>query len=338
MSGPLPAILSPLTTPASWCYGKAIQARNRRYDAGIGVHRAHQPVISVGNITTGGVGKTPMVMWIVDALLQRNVHPAILMRGYGPPTGGRSDEAMLYEDRFGDAVPVLINPDRVAAVTRAEHNKLPVDCFVMDDGFQHRALRRDLDLVLIDATRRTLDDRLLPAGHLREPTVNLRRADAVIITHAAEVDERLAGRVERLHGRPPVAWTDHLWSGLQVHSAGGVTTEPTTWLEGRRVVMTAGVGNPEGVRATATRHGAVVVAHHRVRDHDPFDAPTRSVLNLLSEGAEALLITGKDWVKLRETIDLTRWPCPIVTPELVLSFHAGESALLEAIETTLRIR
>ena len=115
MSGPLPGLLAPVTIGASWFYRLAIRARNARFDRGVGVATVDRPVISVGNLTTGGVGKTPMVMWLVELLTKHGHRPVIAMRGYGSARGERSDEEAEYLDRLSD-VPVLADPDRAAAL------------------------------------------------------------------------------------------------------------------------------------------------------------------------------------------------------------------------------
>ena len=178
MPPPLPRVCLPLTIPASWVYRSAIALRNRRYDRN-GVERISVPVISVGNITTGGVGKTPMVAWLARQLLEAGHRPAICMRGYGSSRTQRSDEEMEYEAILPE-VAVVADPNRAAAARRHLSRHPETDCLLLDDGFQHRQLHRDLDLVLLDATVHLPAERMLPAGHLREPVGNLQRADAVI--------------------------------------------------------------------------------------------------------------------------------------------------------------
>jgi tetraacyldisaccharide 4'-kinase len=202
---------------------------------------------------------------------------------------------------------------------------------VLDDGFQHRRLARDLDLVLIDATRSELDDRLLPYGWQREPASSLRRADAVIVTRSNGVDERLAAVIERWHGRPPLAWTRHAWTTLQVHTGGVTAAEAVAWLAGRRVVTMLGVGNPAAVRSQAESAGAVIVADLPVRDHEAYDRSKMMQAKGLCDGMDALLMTPKDWVKARDLIDLESWPTPIVVPQLEIEVLQGVDALDDRI-------
>ncbi|NNF41836.1 MAG: tetraacyldisaccharide 4'-kinase, partial [Phycisphaerales bacterium] len=242
MTGPLPGWLAPLTRPAARLYARAVDRRNRRFDARRDVHRAAVPVVSIGNITAGGVGKTPFVAWLAERLIDDGHRPVIVMRGYGARRGTGSDEAAEFAGRL-PAVPVLVDPDRVASLARFLPDHPEIDVALMDDGFQHRRLHRDVDLVLIDAMRPGLGDRLLPAGRLREPAANLRRADAVVVTRADRVDRALEAAIADAHGVTPLAWCAHRWRGLEIIDAEGVRREPVAWLEGRAVVTRFGVGN-----------------------------------------------------------------------------------------------
>lgn len=336
MNAALAELLKPITVPASWMYGQAIAARNRRFDRGRRVRRVDRPVISVGNITTGGVGKTPMVAWLADFLGARGHAPVIAMRGYMARPGEMSDEEAEYHERLPH-IDVLANPDRVGALQMYLPAHPEIDCVLLDDGFQHRFVHRDLDLVLIDATRGTMSDELLPLGRLREPLANLARADAVVITHASGTDEIIAAKVERYHGRPPLAWSDHIWSHLRLITAdgdsggGGEKHVEVSWLEGRRVVTMLGVGNAQPVHDQLQRSGAAVMADVPAGDHEPYDRAKLNVARGLCDGAEALVMTAKDWAKVRELIDLSQWRVPIVVPHLVLDVFEGAPELQEMV-------
>ncbi len=335
MSGPLPGYLAPLTAPASWLYAAAVAARNARFDRGRGVVPVTKPVISVGNITTGGTGKTPVVTWIVERLLAEGLRPVIAMRGYAARPGGPSDEALEYATRL-PGVPVLANPDRVGALRVFLKGNPDVSCIVLDDGFQHRRLARDLDLVLIDATRGTMRDRLLPYGHLREPPAGLARADAVLVTRAPAVDPELSADIGRSHGRPPIAWSRHVWTGLEIHRADApAELAPVTWLGGRRVAALLGVGNPRPVLDQIVEAGATVAAESPARDHERYDRRKMDTVRRGCRDADGLVMTGKDWVKARDLIDLAAWPVPIAVPRLEIDVFEGAGALqtliLEAV-------
>ena len=329
MTGPLPGVLRPVTVPASWLYGGAMARRNRRFDRGVGVERIDRPVISIGNVTVGGVGKSPVVAWVVDRLLENGHRPVIAMRGYGAVDGGPSDEQVEYASRC-PGVDVVADPDRVSALRAYLPGRRDVDCVVLDDGFQHRRLNRDLDVVLIDASRRTLGDRLLPAGTLREPLTCLRRCDAVVVTRADGVDDVLSDGIERRHGRPPVAWSRHTWTGLVVHEGeASPRDEPVKWLDGRRVLTLLGVGHPHAIERQIESHGATIAASIPAGDHELYDRQKVRVVRGLCGGVDAVVVTAKDWVKLRHLIDLPDWPIPIVVPELRIDVFSGHDALLE---------
>lgn len=324
MTGPLPAALAPLTVPASWLYRAAINHRNRRFDAGRNVEQIDRPVISVGNITTGGTGKTPMVRHLARRLLDAGHRPVIAMRGYGARDGEPADEQLEYEQTIAD-VPVLARPDRVEALREFLPARPDIDCVLLDDGFQHRRLHRDLDLVLIDAGRRTFSDRLLPAGHLREPLDSLARADAVLITRAESLDAELIERVQHHHGKPPLAWSRHVWRGLDVYRPPDFNHEsvPLDRLEGMTLLAMIGTGHPTAVVEQFEAAGATVTATIPARDHDPFDRPTRLLARNMMDGLDAVAVTLKDWVKLRRFDDVQQWPIPVIVPRLEIEIFDG---------------
>lgn len=331
MSTPLPAFLLPVTVPASWLYGIAIAARNRRYDRGAGVQRVGVPVISVGNIVAGGAGKSPFVRWLARLLMDDGHRPVIAMRGYRAPRGGVSDEQAEHEQLLPQ-IDVLAQPDRLAALRRYLPQHPDVGCVLLDDGFQHRRLHRDLDLVLIDARRAGPGARLLPAGYLREPASALRRADAVIITRAASVDPMLAERIASLHGRPPLAWTRHVWKGLTLYEQKArERTVSAHWLEGKRVLTMLGVARPQAILSQLADAGATVVVSVPVGDHERYTEGTLERVRHLADGLDAVVLTGKDWVKVRRLIDLDAWPVPLLVPELAIEVFEGAAALEDLI-------
>lgn len=333
----LRALLGPLAMPL---YAAAVARRNARFDRGDGVRRVPLPVVSIGNLSTGGTGKTPLVAWLAAALAARGVPPAIALRGYSPrgaPAGPQSDEARLYAQLL-PGTPILANPDRAAAIDAllAAPAGAAVRCILLDDGFQHRRLHRDLDLVLIDASRGPLHAPLLPAGDLREPPAALRRASAVILTHAESASPgalaSLAAEIAAAHGRPPIAVTRHGWSGLDVRLPGACADapEPAAWLRGRRVLAVSAIGNPAAflVQARAAA-GGPLAGELTLRDHDPYGPPTlaRLAAALAQAHADTLLTTPKDWVKLERH----PLPVPVARPRLHLSFDAGEADLLALV-------
>lgn len=328
MPTPLPQILAPLTIPASWMYRGVMTLRNRHYERGE-AQRVNVPVISVGNITTGGVGKTPMVMLIARRLLEAGMRPAICMRGYGAPRDSISDEHAEYAQSFPD-VPIIANPDRVSALRAHLDEDHATDCVLLDDGFQHRRLHRDLDLVLIDATQETFSQRLLPAGHLRESPSGLRRAHGVIVTHSNSTDEMLTALIHRYHGAPPLAWARHIWTALRVLHASGESCHDPSWLRDKRVATLLGIGNPTPIHHQLTNYGATIACDIPVRDHERYDkAKLHAIRHRLDhlKILDAMVVTQKDWVKLQDLLDLQHWPVAIVVPELAISVFEGQAAL-----------
>ena len=176
------SLLWPLTLP----YGAVSRLRARAYKKGLlRQQRLHGVVISVGNLTTGGTGKTPMVLWLAERLLAEGKKAGILTRGYRGETsltGSTSDEVQLLQRRLGDRVAFGIGADRFAR--GSELATRGIDWFILDDGFQHLQLARDVDIVLIDATNPFGGGHLLPAGRLREPKAAISRADIVVITRS----------------------------------------------------------------------------------------------------------------------------------------------------------
>lgn len=320
--------------PASWVYGAVVSARNKRFDRGVGVTQLPVPVVSVGNITLGGTGKSPTVRWIAQLLQREGVKPVIAMRGYKAQPGTKGDEQLEHEDLL-PGVDVLANPDRLSVVQPylAQHDD--VGCVILDDGFQHRKIARDLDIVLIDAQQPCLEARVFPAGPLREPIGNLERADAVIVTRAERVDSDLVKRIEQHHGKPPMAWLNHAWTQLRVfdsaHRDG--ETKRVDWLRGREVAIAAGIGNPEAFVKQVESAGATVGKLLPCQDHQAYPA---AMFNGVRTNFGALVTTHKDWVKIRRVIDLSDWQMPIVVPELAIQCIDGEAALLDALRKAVK--
>jgi tetraacyldisaccharide 4'-kinase len=287
------------------------------------------PVVSVGNLTLGGTGKTPCVEWVARFYRERELQVTILSRGYGAEQG-RNDEAMVLEENLPD-VPHLQGPDRVALAGTAVE-ELEAELLILDDGFQHRRLRRDLDIVLIDATVPPARDRLFPRGTLREPAGDLRRASAVLLTRCDQVPAAEVELIRAWLGRKcpgvPVATTEH--RPLELVGCDG-PTEPVSALEGRTVGAFCGIGNPGAFRATLEGLGARVAEFRAFPDHHPY---TRADVDELSRWAAALptgalvATTQKDWVKLRVPELGGR---DLRAVRIGLAFRDGEAAFAEVL-------
>ena len=187
-SDPLATLMRGALGAASLIYRVGVHHRNRGFETGKReVHHCGVPVISVGNLTTGGTGKTPIVCFLAQMLRAKGVRVAIVSRGYGRGDEDANDEAMELHDRLPD-VPHVQDPDRVEAA-RVAVEELESQVILMDDGFQHRRLYRDLDIVVVDATCPFGYGHVLPRGLLREPIDGIRRADLVIVSRCDLIDE-----------------------------------------------------------------------------------------------------------------------------------------------------
>jgi tetraacyldisaccharide 4'-kinase len=294
-------------------------ARGFLYEAGVlPVTRAGVPVVSVGNLAVGGAGKTPVVLALAARLAAAGRKPAVLSRGYGAVRGddrvvadGRSilldaaqggDEPVLLARRI-PGLRVLCGPDRARLSARAV--ALGADVLLLDDGFQHRRLRRDLDVVVVDATNPWGNGHCLPYGPNREPRSALRRAGLVWLTHADRATpaglDSLRSLALASTGRPPVEsrhaprdLTDGLLRG----------TFPLDALSGRRVALLTGVARPASVRRTVEGLGGTVVAAAAFPDHHRFSsAEVEEVLRAADRaGAGWVVTTEKDAVRLPEPL------------------------------------
>jgi len=299
--------LRSLLRMASLLYEGVICGRNRLYDSGLlRVHRAGLPVISVGNLTTGGTGKTPVAALLCEQLRHLGRKPGLISRGYRATAEGGNDEKRVLE-LLVPGIPHIQQPDRVAAVSRllANEEQERPDVVVMDDGFQHRRLHRDLNLVLIDATCPFGFGAVLPRGLLREPLSGLRRADAVLLTRSNLIAEPELGQLEqtlqavapRLVKRilrvnfEPVGLRD---AAGQRHSLSSV--------RGESVFLMTAIGNPEAFRSTCLGAGLRIVGQRWFPDHHHYTSDELKVVlqEATAERAERVVTTVKDLVKIRE--------------------------------------
>jgi tetraacyldisaccharide 4'-kinase len=310
---------------ATLVYGPAVAARNYGFDHGwLRIHHAPVPVVSVGNLTLGGTGKTPMVEWIARWFRERGARVAILSRGYGH-MGGMNDEGRVLEVNLSD-VPHLQNPDRVA-LAQVAAVELETELIVLDDGFQHRRLARDLDVVLLDALEPFGLSRLCPRGLLREPVRSLRRADVVVISRSdliADTD-RAAIRAEAERHAGSLKWVEARHAPLDLVDSVGQTSSLVE-LRGKFVVAFCGIGNPEGFRRTLSSLGTELIGFRVFPDHHPYTALDVSSLNrwVTESGANLVLTTQKDSVKLRAE---SLGPTPLRALRIGLEITAGREII-----------
>lgn len=332
MSGPLPTWFAPVTWPASIAWGTAVRLRNARLDR-VPTWRAPRPVISVGNIAVGGTGKSPLVRWICGVLQSQGILPGVVLRGHRG--GETADEAMEHRAAM-DGVPVSVGADRRVAIMRLLMSRPDVQALVLDDGFQHRAVARDLDLVLVDATRPCLDGRLLPWGWLREPLAALQRAHGVIVTRATVVDAGLAAALARWHGRPVMAWTRFAWKSMRRFERNEDRDLDIRAIAGGSVAIWAGIGNPDAFAVQARQAGVKVVDMPSLRDHHGFNASevARLMRRARHKGASAILSTEKDWTKLRPLLPADA--LPVIRPQVGVALLEGERGLTDRLQDAIR--
>jgi len=299
--GPGAAALRFLLWLCSWVFEAGARLRSFGYDRGwLTIHRASVPVISVGNLTTGGTGKTPLVAFLATELIARGLCPAILSRGYGAVAGEANDEVSMLARQIPGAR-FVTGPDRVTSAAVAAKNG--ADVILLDDGFQHRRLARDLDIVVVDATRPFGYDALLPRGLLREPLCALARAQIVFISRCnlvpeprlLEIEEQLrrSGAKRITRGRLAAGWL-RLLAGDQ--------RQETTWLDGQRIVAACGIGNPQAFKAGLTLLGAEVCELRAFPDHYEYQAADLQELQTLAK-QQPVIVTAKDEGKLASLAD-----------------------------------
>jgi tetraacyldisaccharide 4'-kinase len=297
-----PSLLRLGLRAASVPYGGAVRLRNQLYDRGwLAAYRPPVPVISVGNLTVGGTGKTPCVEFLARFYQNLGRKVAILSRGYGS-VRGPSDEALVLRQNVPDIVH-LTGANRVCSASRAVE-EFGAKVLLLDDGFQHRRLARDFDLVLVDATNPWGYGGVIPRGLLREPFGGLRRADAVLVTRSDQASElqiaAIAARVRREHPKVLMALSSHeplAW--IQHESADRALGE----FRGRSVAAFCGVGNPAAFRQTLADLGCQVKAFRAYTDHHAYSRG--DVVELMewarTQDVDAVVTTQKDLVKLRST-------------------------------------
>lgn len=302
-----PTAASTLLRPLACLFGVVVALRRSMYRARLlRVTRMPVPLIVVGNVTVGGAGKTPLVAALVIALIARGRRPGVVSRGYGRATRDTrevregddprevGDEPLLLA-RCG--APIFVGRNRVDAARALLAAHPSVDVIVSDDGLQHYALARDVEIAVVDAVRGFGNARLLPAGPLREPLSRLRGVDAIVFrTNGSEPASRLGHAHEFIARYEPQSWIN--------------VSDPThafddAWLTDPRSVAIAGIANPEAFFSWLRAHGFAGTAH-AFPDHHRY-----SRADVVFEAAPAILMTEKDGVKCRAFADRRIWMQPI---------------------------
>ncbi len=297
-----------LLGPPAWLYEGVVRLRNKRYDREGATVRAEIPVLSVGNLTVGGTGKTPMVAWLVRHLVEMGRRPAVVSRGYGGTAGkgplvvSRGDGPICEAGQCGDEphylaqalreVFVIVGSDRPAGAAQA--CRLGADVIVLDDGFQHRRLARDLDIVLVDARDPFGGDRLLPAGRLREPISGVGRADLIVITRSdgLESSRDVESIIREHNAASPILRSTHRPLGF-FSGAGDPVASP------RRAVAFCGIAAPGEFRRDLESADVELAAFVPFRDHHPYtDEELRKLSRTARHENATVVTTEKDAARI----------------------------------------
>jgi tetraacyldisaccharide 4'-kinase len=343
---------SKILLPLRALFRGGVALRDTAYTRGwLKTQRLNRPVVSVGNLSVGGAGKTPLVMLITKLLSRRGWNPAILTRGYGrrrgaqtvvlAPEAGRSPDPREVGDepallaRALPQVPIVVCTDRYRGGRRAEEC-FNVGAHLLDDGFQHRALARDVDLVALDTTQELSEQALLPAGRLREPPAALGRAHLVVLTRVELGDPGpLERQVRRINPRAEIFHAaTRLCELVDVHTG---RTYPPDAFQGKPVEAFCGIGNPGAFFADLRQWGFSVIGEHSFRDHYVYSGASLEALKALARRSHpaALVTTEKDAMNLQPLNRGAQVPilaCVIRTE--VPDERAFEGAILARLKVT----
>jgi len=321
-----------LLYPLSMIYSAIVRAKAWCYDRGI-FHARELPgtVISVGNLTVGGTGKTPMVLAIAERLAAEGKHTAILTRGYRGTKAARengvpqSDEVALLRERLAGKVQLGVGADRYQnGLVLSRHG---VDWFVLDDGFQHRKLARNVDVVLVDAMDPFGGKMALPVGRLREPLAAVKRADIVVITRSVQTPAPALEAILRRHTDKPIFYTSTKLESVARIPRMDVSLPERDWRKAKFLAF-CGIGNPAAFFSDLRVWGFQSVQERSFADHHLYTQSEAAELEqaALNSGADALLCTEKDVWNLRN-LQFAKLPayCCRISFELPETFWAALS-------------
>jgi tetraacyldisaccharide 4'-kinase len=315
----VPRLLRIMLWPISLLYGAGVRMRSWLYAQGLlRQRRLKGAVISVGNLTVGGTGKTPMVIWLAEKFLADGKSVAILSRGYRG-TNGTSDEIEMMKFRLQDRVSFGIGKNRFVEGKRLESQQ-PVDIFLLDDGFQHLQLARDLDILLMDASRPLGGEALLPAGRLREPLSAIARANLLVFTRT----ENVPGTVDaigKLNQYPVFAASTRLLGFRRL--GGGITRLASGAIGAGPFFAFCGLGNPDAFFTDLRKWGLTVCGQMIFPDHHRYTRRDVSQIRTVAKrsGANAILTTEKDSQNLNVAV-FEGTPVYIAVIDLVVSPEA----------------
>jgi tetraacyldisaccharide 4'-kinase len=338
-------------------YFSITSLRNFLYDSGVfPTHRLPIPIISVGNLTLGGTGKSPMVAWLGRFFLDQGIQPGIISRGYGQSTNGVNDEFLELAFRL-PTIPHRLNRNRVAAardfLNSQSINSQNIDLLILDDAFQHRKIDRNLDIVLLDALEPLGYEHVFPRGMLRESITALRRADVVFLSRADLIDE---SQRRKIHDRVIALSPDILWGeivhepqslisiskmktqtenkiekGTEMKMETAIKTTDISAIRDQRILAFCGIGNPNAFRQTLEYYGANVVELITFPDHHQFKMEDLNKLEQIAqrEKVDSILCTMKDFVKIER---IESGSIPIQAVLVNIRFLSGETAFRKLLK------
>ncbi len=330
--GAIASVTSNALKPASHLYASLLWIRSLLYRHGLfPIIKLPLPVISIGNITTGGTGKTPLIEFLAKFLGERGKKVAIISRGYAS-FNGTNDESIEFNERLPE-VPVLLGKDRLASARLAMEEFHP-QCLLLDDGFQHWKLARDLDIVVIDSLEPFGNGNLLPAGLLREPLSSLRRAGLFVLSRTnlctLEKLQAIKSYLTDLNNTAPIIETVH--QPLHLEDMSGNRVE-TSYLKGKKIFAFCGLGNPASFEKTLHLLGFNVVGLKSFPDHHRY-TPLEE-MELITEakrqGTDFIITTCKDRVKLQHK----NWPVSLLSLRIEMRITKGREALTCALRRIL---
>jgi tetraacyldisaccharide 4'-kinase len=318
--------------PASKLYGVGVSVRTRLYAKGwLKQKRLKAVVISVGNLSVGGTGKTPLVIWLAEKLLAQGHRVAILTRGYRGKDGS-SDEVELMRSRLQNRVVFGVGKNRFAEGQRIESHQA-IDIFLLDDGFQHLQLARDLDIVLMDASRPVGGQPLLPAGPMREPISAVARGDIIVFTRTENAPGAKEA-IQRFWTLPIFAASTSLLGFRYLSTEGPLQTVAD--LGSGPFFAFCGLGNPEAFERDLQRWGIMPVGHMFFPDHHRYTLENVQAIEqaALRLGAKSLLTTEKDFWNLKD-VQFSALPVFVALIDLEIS---SETEFLAAVSDALQVR
>ena len=325
--GLIPLLVKLFLTFLSLFYGMGIKVVDWGYRSGLReIVKGSVPVVSVGNITVGGTGKTPFSMYLADYFVSKGLKPAILTRGYG------KDESIMMKDEL-PGVPVIVGQDRVKSSLKAKN--IGLDLVILDDGFQHRRLARGLNILLIDAITFPGNGILLPGGVLREPVAAVKRADIFILTKIDAAGKERKKTVEKLLGEyspdTPVISVRHNPVFLSDVTGSAYSLDD---MVNKNILLVSAIADPDYFKFLIDKNKGVVVSENLYSDHHPYSQLDINVINVncIKHSVDMIITTKKDYVKMRE-LDISVIEEKLFILNIAIEIEEGKEKLLAGLNS-----